>query len=324
MTPPPWPQPDPPIPGLPFTPVLAQRLPLPVAPFPNEDAESYLARLAAANRTTAERLLQPSRWLPTPINRLDLLHILTGYPRATMAWALPALREQAPELGIPPPRTQLHYYGNPCRRCCLRRTGSPYGVDVHEPLDSARVCIRHRLWIGNGLRPLEQLDLKVTPGIVRAQIRHDRLARRYDAEYFMECRRYCSAAWIEIETRRLLRTDCDAVYRRLMHANRRSPQGFGRYHPGREAARYPNVIHLCALVVARIRQRQNNPSRPPLGSVLDELMKTYPLERSPRTTTGPWLDRMLTDLEARCMAEVPTPEKPALNGWRSAPPQSLQ
>ena len=92
---------------------------------------------------------------------------MTGLGPATLVHALPALRP-SPDGRRPAVRAT-----HACRRCAARQ--APAGpVPVHLPVHR-RVCIKHRLWLGDSI----QIDLSAAPDIIHAAHRAERLARRH-------------------------------------------------------------------------------------------------------------------------------------------------
>jgi hypothetical protein len=156
------------------------RLPLPVPPFPGETTASYLRRLAAANELHPDDLrvhLAGRRGHdPVPLNALAAA---TGRPQHALAWALPELRT-----GITPQKDQHpvlpgHIRRTVCWRCAARRGELPYAT-AWQPAEDC-VCPDHRVWLGSAAHPRDrrQYDIGGLPDILRAQRRHNRLARRY-------------------------------------------------------------------------------------------------------------------------------------------------
>ena len=157
-------------------------LPVRVAPITGETIASYLARLAAANHLPASLLLAhlPPWFTARSLTHDDLtgaadateteiehLAALTGLGAATLRHALPAFGS-GPHPGRPPVRAT-----HACRHCATRH-GHVESVPVHLPAHQ-RVCIKHRLWLGD----TRQIDLSAAPEIVHAHRRADRLARRH-------------------------------------------------------------------------------------------------------------------------------------------------
>lgn len=158
----------------------ARRLPLTLAPVPDECVISYLRRLAAANRLDENAFCS---WLSHsrahgPVAP-SMLAVVTGYPERT-------LRQAMPELCPPGEQADLHLAGRPrpgdlvgpgCIRCNAVR-GAFIPVLIWRTHDAV-LCARHRCWITapNPARP--QPDLRAQPAVLRAHIAHRRLIRRY-------------------------------------------------------------------------------------------------------------------------------------------------
>jgi hypothetical protein len=166
-------------------------LPRRVAPLQDETTESYVGRLAAANHLAPNDLADHIKSEPAaPARRrsgisLNALAIVSGIPPFHLAQALPEIRYQfadcdslrilgRPAVGEPSRRCP------PCRQCMMvKNISGPSFVTVWARQDQ-NVCLRHQLWIGEGVRvPAEQLDVSDLPEIAHAQIRHQKLIRRY-------------------------------------------------------------------------------------------------------------------------------------------------
>jgi hypothetical protein len=166
-------------------------LPRRVSPIQDETTHSYLRRLADANYLATHDLigyLNPR--LAGPGRRrfeisLEALAIISGIEAIHLARALPEIRSQFADRG------SLHVLGRPtagdpnrtcppCRRCMAAKniTGLSL-ITIWAPQDQ-NVCLRHQLWIGQGVRaPEDQLDVSGLPEIAQAQIRHRNLIRRH-------------------------------------------------------------------------------------------------------------------------------------------------
>jgi len=164
-----------------------QLLPIALPPVHHETLGSYLARLADANRlkpSTLPALLSEARhlqrdgdhtrhWHP---HAIDDLAALTGRPATTLLHALPALREHPnPPQAIT--ETTEHRIRPACRDCMAAR--GIHGLVIQRAAHHDHVCLRHRRWLPAG----DQYRLDALPEVMRANIRHRRLARRADAPY---------------------------------------------------------------------------------------------------------------------------------------------
>lgn len=165
-----------------------------VRPVQDETIDSYLRRLAAANRiTTTDLLTHLGGVLTTKITRIDLgaLAVLSRHPPHVLAYAIPQLR--APHRASQdttlrgrtvPGKPNIVRPG--CRRCMATRgITQPVGVWTRH---DQNICLRHQLWIGGAVTtPGDQVDLTGHPDIVHAQIRHTRLLRHHDHRLVKTC-----------------------------------------------------------------------------------------------------------------------------------------
>jgi hypothetical protein len=160
-------------------------LPRPVAPITGETLNSYLTRLAHANHLNLTEVLAVlPTWFSTKINNRDdrtqhhmlvpataealrVLACLTSTRATNLARALPAFGDTDP--------TTPFRATTACHRCLARR-GIRQPVPVHLPIHQ-KVCTRHGIWLANA--DLLHLDLAACPEIVMAQLRVNRLLRRY-------------------------------------------------------------------------------------------------------------------------------------------------
>lgn len=164
-------------------PPLPRRLPRTPAPLRHETYESYLARLAAANRLSFDDLDEIAHLYDDDPASLDQLAALTGYPAAALLHAIPelfhhqAIDTTALDGSSPTPREFINDIRPPCRRCAAAAGADPGTARVWATHDAC-VCVRHQLWIGEGNdQPSHQLALGPHPDIVHAQIRHQRIVR---------------------------------------------------------------------------------------------------------------------------------------------------
>ena len=154
-------------------------LPRQVRPFPSETVDSYLRRLAAANRLSADALRShiaggQRRSIPLPIARLS---VLTNLPEHTLRRALsgpPSVHdEQTGNISGVPRRAGVA--GPACQLCAFAR-GSTETVWCWKYPESV-ICLRHRRW-ASSLSADDQPDLNGQPDIIQAHLRHLRLVRR--------------------------------------------------------------------------------------------------------------------------------------------------
>lgn len=164
-----------------------QPLPRTVSPFHNETVASFLHRLADANHLPADQLLsllEIRRTSKTPISTLlEPLATAVGLPSRTLKLALPEfLDPDAPGSpgAIGRPRSTLHTaIQRPACRHCIRAAGIAPPVTCWTTHDR-NVCLRHRLWIGDGITRIdEQVDIARLPDTLKAQRRHRNLITRH-------------------------------------------------------------------------------------------------------------------------------------------------
>jgi len=162
-------------------PVLAP-LPRTVTPFPGETTDSYLTRLAHANRLSPRALRShiAGRWDRTPPFPVGRLATATGLPASTLRHAIPdlgfgygALHHNPPNSAGFPQRKADD--GPPCTMCALAR-GITLPVRCWKHPEDV-ICPRHHRWTGPG-SAASQPGLSAQPAILQAHKRHLRLARR--------------------------------------------------------------------------------------------------------------------------------------------------
>jgi hypothetical protein len=231
-------------------------LPRTCHPAPDETTGSYLLRLAAANRVTGPDLIgYLTAGTSQPIAKISLTTLVTvsGQPPLILAYALPELRPQYPDVE----RMALRGRTLParpntvrpaCRRCAAARTAER--IDMwcrHEH----NVCLRHLLWIGPGAgHPRDQVDLTGHPDIVHAQARHRHLIREHGHGIVRTA--YCIAREIW-ETLMDRGWGVPCALARDMHlpawSGHQDWAGDPR-DPVHQAATYPEVITLTGLLVS--------------------------------------------------------------------------
>lgn len=162
-------------------------LPVPAAPLAGEALASFLGRLAAANRTTPEALLDilppwfrvkarwhNDRWLPSSLMRwaddaAARLAVISGSTAAAVKNALPAFGGT---------RGQPVRAVAACRLCtAARRISHP--VPVHLPAHH-QVCIRHGIWLSGPGIP--QFSVAGCPDILNAERQARRILHRCTIE----------------------------------------------------------------------------------------------------------------------------------------------
>jgi hypothetical protein len=162
-------------------------LPVPVSPVNGETLVSFLGRLAAANRTSPDALLdvlppwfrvktrwhddrwQHDKFAPWADDAAATLALISGTDIAAIRNALPAFGAGSGQ----PARA-----GTACRQCtAARRVHQP--VPVHLPAHH-RVCLRHGIWLSRPGTP--QFSVSECPGIIAAEHRARRLLRHCTTE----------------------------------------------------------------------------------------------------------------------------------------------
>jgi TniQ len=266
MTPDSRAEPQLPLPGI-------RQLPGLTKPVQDETVKSYLQRLARANCCAIEDLasyLAPHTlphddakasdfliaslhdWTSDIFTGIELsaLAKATGLPEASLAYALPELRDQYADARSMVLRGRNiaghpNYVGLACQRCMAAKgiTTNVYVWMRHDQI----VCLRHKLWIGPGAHSAGgQLDLAKVPQVVAAQRKHRalirRLRRRWVFAVFPQAFEFADS-WVPTKTRR----------QRL--AQLRAPRG---YPPGKfpfrgahwNAAIYPEAVALTGVLAS--------------------------------------------------------------------------
>lgn len=151
-------------------------LPIPAGPAQHETLASYLTRLAALHALPVRELWdQLSISRPGSTRRVvqaDRLATVTDRPVDHLAWALPELRDPAPDWTL-----WRHQPQPGCPRCDARHDGGPVlRLLPHHHY----VCTKHRYWIGppDAGQPATPLDKRLAD-IVGAQHQHQRLLTRH-------------------------------------------------------------------------------------------------------------------------------------------------
>ncbi|MEV7505531.1 hypothetical protein [Streptomyces sp. NPDC093018] len=146
-----------------------------------------MRRVAAANHVSGEGLreLLGVRMLKrTPIAALiEPLSIVTGFEESVLCLALPefgpgAVTNEHGHFGRPLTQQKRSLERPACRRCVHAAgiQGPVHRWTTHEQ----NVCLRHRLWIGQGCTvPGDQVDISMLPSTSRAQRHHQNLIRRH-------------------------------------------------------------------------------------------------------------------------------------------------
>jgi hypothetical protein len=235
-----------------YSPLAAARspqpspLPVPAAPVAGEALASFLGRLAAANRTSPDALLeilppwfrvktrwhddrwQPGRLLPWADDAAARLAVISGSGPAAIKNALPAFGGMRGR----PARAVIA-----CRLCtAARRIRQP--VPVHLPAHH-QVCLRHGIWLSGPGTP--QFSVSGCPDILAAERQARRLLRRCTVEQLVYSRVQAPAG-----------QDDRAWKRRAMALIESNPRPLAEAGPQAlfQAAAYPEAIAAVATTYA--------------------------------------------------------------------------
>lgn len=229
-----------------------QPLPIRVAPFLDETLDSYLDRLAWANRldrTALRRHLSGSRLksVPVPIARLAAL---TGYRKRSLRYAILELSTDDERVIMtvsnrPWPGPEVRGGCHRCLHKLSRMRNSPGIIRLQHPEDMV-ICLRHRRWIQAATSfEAQQPDLSPQPDILRAHRMRRRLNRR---GYY-----HLYGALLVAE-RIVSQWAGEEQHKERFHQRMRIFHGEAwlakvpRQHPTISAARYPEVIALARLL----------------------------------------------------------------------------
>jgi TniQ len=227
-----------------YSPLAAARspqpspLPVPAAPVAGEALTSFLGRLAAANRTSPDALLeilppwfrvktrwhddrwQPGRLLPWADDAAARLAVISGSGPAAIKNALPTFGGMRGR----PARAVIA-----CRLCtAARRIRQP--VPVHLPAHH-QVCLRHGIWLSGPGAP--QFSVSGCRDILAAEARPRQLLRRCTVEQLVYSRAQAPAG-----------QDDHAWKRRAMAPIESNPRPLAEAGP--QAAAYPEAIAAVA------------------------------------------------------------------------------
>ena len=228
---------------------LLRPLPRPARPFPQETIESYLTRLAIANRLDVEALRRYAagdqrKSVPIPIERLA---ILAGQTEQVLRHALPDLKRP-----IDPAPQRFRRRPEDDRlvrvicRCCAAARGAGTVVRCYLRREDV-VCLRHQRWLGDcDATPELQPSLVHQPEILAANRHHRKIIRKAGRPQAEAA--YHEARWI-----------CEHWHRRFEHRdaiermmNVFHPPGWGVFEndPTLEAAAYPQIVALTRLLAS--------------------------------------------------------------------------
>lgn len=171
-------------------------LPRTVIPFHAETVTSYVARLASANHLDPSQLRRYVAESFGGCARPDWLATASGLSETILRSRLRGFAPNERSLANQPSARR------PMCRLCMARRGITDPVLCVVP-QHITVCHRHRLWIGNPVRSLEdQRDLRNKPDVLTAAKRHAWLARRHsdvEIESAVRNARHCGRYWSNSE-----------------------------------------------------------------------------------------------------------------------------
>ncbi len=222
-------------------------LPVPAAPVAGEALASFLGRLAAANRTAPEALLDilppwfrvkarwhNDRWLPSSLmpwadDAAARLAVTSGSTAAAVKNALPAFGGTRGQ----PVRTVTA-----CRLCtAARRISQP--VPIHLPAHH-QVCLTHGIWLSRPGTP--QFSVRGCPDIPAAERQARRLLRRLTIEQLVYSRVQAPADQADRAWKRRMMALIDSNPRPVTQS---CPQALF------QAAAYPEAIAAAAAYASR-------------------------------------------------------------------------
>ena len=225
-------------------------LPVPVAPVAGEALASFLGRLAAANRTTPEAVLDilppwfrvkarwhNDRWLPSSLmpwadDAAARLAVISGSTAAAVKNALPAFGGT---------RGQPVRAVTACRLCtAARRISQP--VPVHLPAHH-QVCLTHGIWLSGPGTP--QFSVRGCPDILAAERQARHLIRRCTIEQLIYSKIQAAAgqddrAWkrrtlalIEANPRQVTESSAQELFRAAAYPEAITAAAGGLHRPAR-------------------------------------------------------------------------------------------
>lgn len=232
----------------PLPPPRLRRLPRTLPPLHHETWDSYVSRLAAANRISHlelhEQINDRHRLHPDPLPTLDAISGLSGHPRDRLLKALPDLRTPDLTRDLPPACHPLDRGWRVQAICtlCLATKGITIRAR-HWVRNTTRICLRHGRWTDTYH---DQFDVRLLPEIIQAQHDQHRLAHEHGRQTAVvamrQADRWCWRWW---DSRRF-RKQRD---RRLRHL---IPPAAGTYRedPRLIASAYPDIVALAGLLAS--------------------------------------------------------------------------
>ncbi|MFG2848708.1 TniQ family protein [Kitasatospora sp. NPDC048296] len=226
-----------------------RKLPRTLPPLHHETWDSYVYRLAAANRISHlelhEHVDNRHRLHPDPLALVDAISDLSGHPRDRLLKALPDLRTSDLTQGLPPACHLLDHGWRVQAACtlCLAAKGV-FTRARHWVRTSTRLCLRHGRWTDTYH---DQFDVRPLPEIIQAQRDHHDLARKHGWQTAVVAMRQAGGwCWRWWEDGRRFRKQRD---RRLRHF---IPPGAGTYRedPRLIASAYPDIVALADLLAS--------------------------------------------------------------------------
>jgi hypothetical protein len=238
---------------------LLRPLPRQVKPFPRETTESYLGRLADANRVDLKALrfhIAGGR-RPCAAFFAARLSVVSNLPEHTLHCALPDLGPTDSFRSLSEPRfTQRNYNDGPACRLCVLGVGISASVRCWKQPEDV-ICLRHRRWTCSWAGE-DQPDLSSQPDILQAHKRHLRLVRRFGRSavaFGYAVADHICRQWHE--QRRY-----DKGFQRRMQIFHCTEWRLPRTDPTIAAAIYPQVIALTRLLASPYWQSQAIPGNP--------------------------------------------------------------
>ncbi|MFH8786967.1 TniQ family protein [Streptomyces roseoverticillatus] len=225
-----------------------RRLPHTLTPLHRESWDSYVSRLAKANRISHlvlhEHINDRHRVHPAPLPLLDAISHLSGHPRDRLLKALPDLRTSDLVRGLPAACQLLDdgWHVQAVCTLCLAAKGVFTQARHWVPKDT-RLCLRHGRWTDTYHT---QFDVSLLPEIIQAQRDHRRLVREHGWQTVAIAMRQAAGwCWRWWDSRRFHK-ERDRRLKLLI------PPGGGTYRedPRLVASSYPDIIALTGLLAS--------------------------------------------------------------------------